>query len=162
MLHTDVYASLLAQGKQSGADFVEIYVERWRRRALRTVNAKVAEATSGIQLGAGIRLFFGTDVVYGYTNDLSEAALSELLTSLAQLKGGSDGRPDSRGRGGIAWRRARPGLAIPAPAFASSALARAWGLARPGRWDAGAGFAPRKGRGKGSWLDGGRRHGWPT
>src|SRR5690554_6426273 len=121
MFNTEVYEKLLAQGTGAGADFVEIYVERWRRRALGAVNAKVAEATSGIQLGAGIRLFFGTDVVYGYTNDLSEAALSELLTSLAQLKGGSVGRPDNRGRGGIDLRRVSAGPDIHAPAIDFSA-----------------------------------------
>src|SRR5690554_6387039 len=121
MLNTDMYASLLRQGQLYGADFTEIYVERWRRRQLRTVDAKVAEATSGIQLGAGIRLFFGTDVVYGYTNDLSEAALSELLTSLAQLKGGSVGRPDNRGRGGVELRRVSAGPDIHAPAIDFSA-----------------------------------------
>src|SRR5690554_625462 len=115
MLATDSYASLLDQGKQAGADFAEIYVERWRRRHLRTVDARVAEATSGIQLGAGVRLFFGQDVIYGYTNDLSEAALAELVASLARLKGSPEGRPDASGAGGIDLRRLDAGPDIHAP-----------------------------------------------
>src|SRR5690625_1499790 len=126
MLNTDTYASLLRQGQLYGADFTEIYVERWRRRQLRTVDARVAEATSGIQLGAGVRLFFGTDVVYGYTNDLSEAALSELLSSLAQLRGSDEGRPDSSGRGGIDLRRREAGPDIHAPTIQFADRDKLW------------------------------------
>src|SRR5690625_7374327 len=108
MLNTDSFSALLAQGRQAGADFAEIYVERWRRRALRTINGRVEEATSGIQLGAGVRLFFGEDVIYGYTNDLTDAALGELVASLASLRAnGADGlgRPDAGGAGGIDLRQ---------------------------------------------------------
>lgn len=153
MFNTEVYEKLLAQGTGAGADFVEIYVERWRRRALRAVNAKVAEATSGIQLGAGIRLFFGTDVVYGYTNDLSEAAFSELLTSLAQLKGGSEGRPDSSGRGGIDLRRANGGPDIHAPAIDFAAHDKRWRLDRLRELDAGARIAPEISQVEGTLLE---------
>ena len=55
MLSTSSFAALLTQGQSAGADFAEVYVERWRRRALRTINGRVEEATSGIQLGAGVR-----------------------------------------------------------------------------------------------------------
>jgi len=138
MLNTDTYASLLRQGQLYGADFTEIYVERWRRRQLRTVDARVAEATSGIQLGAGVRLFFGTDVVYGYTNDLSEAALSELLSSLAQLRGSDEGRPDSSGRGGIDLRRREAGPDIHAPTIQFADRDKLWRLDRLMELDAGA------------------------
>lgn len=138
MLNTDTYASLLRQGQLYGADFTEIYVERWRRRQLRTVDARVAEATSGIQLGAGVRLFFGTDVVYGYTNDLSEAALSELLSSLAQLRGSDEGRPDSSGRGGIDLRRSDAGPDIHAPTIQFADRDKLWRLDRLLELDAGA------------------------
>src|SRR5690625_3950828 len=115
MLETAVYSALLARARAAGADFAEVYVERWRRRHLRTVDARVAEATSGIQLGAGIRLFFGTDVIYGYTNSLDERSLTGLLDSLAQLKGADTGRPDAHGRGGIDLRKAAAGPDIHAP-----------------------------------------------
>lgn len=141
MLDTDVYAALLAQGKQSGADFAEIYVERWRRRHLRTVDAKVAEATSGIQLGAGVRLFFGQDVIYGYTNDITEAALSELVASLAQLKGGTEGRPDASGRGGIDLRKTDAGADIHAPRIVFETHDKRWRLERLRELDAGARIA---------------------
>ncbi len=137
MLNQDVYAALLEQGRNAGADFAEVYVERWRRRHLRTINGNVEEASSGIQLGAGVRLFFGSDVVYGYTNDLTETALAELLTSLATLRGGV-GRPDSSGRGGLDLRKVEAGPDLHAPKVPFGDHDKLWRLERLRELDAGA------------------------
>jgi len=144
MLSTDSYAALLAQSRNAGADFAEVYVERWRRRQLRTIDGRVEEATSGIQLGAGIRLFFGEDVVYGYTNDLSDAALSELVASLASVRGAGDdvGRPDAAGRGGIDLRKLDAGPDVHAPTVPFEAHDKRWRLERLRELDAGARIAP--------------------
>ena len=99
MINQDIAQKTLAVALKHGADFAELYVERWRRRTMRLINREVKEATSGIELGAGLRLFFGLDVVYAYTNDLDEASLVELSASLARLKG-QQGRVDALGQGG--------------------------------------------------------------
>src|SRR5690606_32261958 len=138
MLSTDSYSALLERGRNAGADFAEVYVERWRRRALRTIDGRVEEATSGIQLGAGIRLFFGEDVIYGYTNDLTDAALAELVTSLAGLRGGAAGRPDSAGRGGIDLRKLDGGPSIHDPKVPFETHDKLWRLARLRELEAGA------------------------
>ncbi|HZJ09088.1 MAG TPA: TldD/PmbA family protein [Trueperaceae bacterium] len=154
MLNHDVYSSLLAQGKRAGADFAEVYVERWRRRGLRTINGAIEEATSSIQVGAGVRLFFGHDVVYGYTNDLTEPAMAELVASLATMKGaggggagdggngaagnGAPGRPDAAGRGGLDLRRHDSGPDIHAPAVPFESHDKHWRLARLREADQGA------------------------
>lgn len=142
MLSTDSYLTLLAQGRNAGADFTEIYVERWRRRTLRTIDGKVEEATSGIQLGAGVRLFFGEDVIYGYTNDLCDAALGELLASLAGLKGEAAGRPDASGRGGIDLRKLDGGPDIHAPSVPFETHDKRWRLDRLRELEAGARISP--------------------
>ncbi len=104
---------------KSGADFAELYVERWRRRAMRVIDREVREATSGIELGAGLRLFYGLDVVYAYTNDLSEASLLELTETLTRLKA-SQGKVDARGQGGLDFRKEKyTGLHTPKSAFDS-------------------------------------------
>src|SRR5690606_15948875 len=131
MLSTDTYSALLTQGRRAGAEFAEIYVERWRRRGLRTINGAVEEATSSIQLGAGVRLFFGEDVVYGYTNDLSEPALTELVVSLAAMKvagsgAGSNGRPDASGSGGLDLRKLDAGPDLHAAAIEFSVHDKRW------------------------------------
>src|SRR5690606_24223469 len=147
MLHPDHYAALLARGQGAGADFVEIYVERWRRRLLRAVDGRVEEATSSIERGAGVRMFFGEDVVYGYTNDVSEDALAELLASLTALRGGNGrdqrlGRPDAGGRGGLDLRKVDAGLDIHAPEVPFEAHDKRWRLERLREIDHGARIAP--------------------
>ena len=52
-----------------------------------------------------MRLFYGTDVVYAYTNDVEPNALLELAETLAKVKG--EGRVNSRGRGGLDFRKER-------------------------------------------------------
>ena len=156
MLNHDTYSTLLTQGKLAGADFAEVYVERWRRRGLRTINGAVEEATSGIQVGAGVRLFFGEDVVYGYTNDLSEAALAELVGSLATMKlagvsagneanpgAGGNGQLDASGRGGLDLRKLDTGPDIHAAEVPFTAQDKRWRLERLREADAGARIAPQ-------------------
>jgi len=142
MLTSDSYSALLARGLAAGADFAEVYVERWRKRALRTIDGRVEEATSGIQLGAGIRLFFGEDVIYGYTNDLTDAALGELVSSLAGLKGDTAGRPDSAGRGGIDLRKLDGGPNIHEPDVPFERHDKRWRLERLRELEAGARISP--------------------
>ncbi|HHO57798.1 MAG TPA: TldD/PmbA family protein, partial [Oceanithermus profundus] len=70
MLNESTAERLIAHALARGADFAEVYAERTKSRNLRLLDLEVQEATSGIERGAGIRLFFGTQVVYAYTNDL--------------------------------------------------------------------------------------------
>ena len=86
-----------------GADLAELYVERWRKRSLKLIDRAVKEANSAIEYGAGLRLFYGEDVVYAYTNDLEETALVALAETLRRLKG-EGGRVDARGGGGLDLR----------------------------------------------------------
>lgn len=141
MLNHDTFTAVLDKGRNAGADFAEVYVERWRRRTMRAINGSVAEANSGIQQGAGVRLFFGHDVVYGYTNDLSDEALGELVTNLAAFKG-AEGRPDAMGRGGIDLRKVNAGPDIHAPEKAFGTQDKLWRLERLREADAAARVAP--------------------
>ncbi|HET6947281.1 MAG TPA: TldD/PmbA family protein [bacterium] len=105
MLPESLVADVIAHALRGGASFAELYVERWKRRALRVLNGEVKEATSGLEYGAGVRLFYGTEVAYAYTNDLTPAALLEVTDNLVRVKGAT-GRVDSRGRGGLDFRKA--------------------------------------------------------
>jgi len=142
MLDTNTLSALLAKGRAAGADFAEVYAERTRRRVLRVVNGDVEEATSVVQRGAGVRLFFGHDVLYGYTNDLSDAGLTEVLDSLVAVKGDGVGRPDAGGRGGLDLRRASRGTDLPGPRVPPSAHDKLWRLERLREADAGARIDP--------------------
>jgi TldD protein len=136
MLPTATAESVLAAARRGGADFAELYVERWRRRTLRTIDGEVEEAVSAIEQGAGLRLFFGTDVVYAYTNDLDDEALGDLTQTLVRLRG-AQGGIDAAGGGGIDLRR-RAAEGVHAPSVAFEALPKAWRLDRLRELDAGA------------------------
>lgn len=144
LLHPDTASTVLAAARAGGADFAELYLERWRRRMLRTIDGRVEEATSGISLGVGVRLFFGNDVVYAYTNDTSDASLGELVSTLVGLRGGTDGAgtPDATGRGGLDLRRPDAGADPHAPAVPFDAHPKAWRLDRLRELDAGARVDP--------------------
>jgi TldD protein len=132
---------LLAAARRGGADFADLYVERWRRRRLRTIDGRVEEATSTIQAGAGVRLFFGTEVLYAYSNDLADAALGELVETLLRLRGGEAGTVDAEGRGGLDLRR-HGATGHHAPAVPFDARPKGWRLDRLRELDAGARVAP--------------------
>jgi len=115
MLSESLVAETLSRA--SGADFAELYVERWKRRSLRLLNGEVKEASSGLEYGAGLRLFHGTEVTYGYTNDLTPSGLHDLAAHLVTARG-REGRVDARGRGGLDFRKTvSGGLHAPAVPF---------------------------------------------
>jgi len=104
VLDQALVGDVLRRARQGGADLAELYVERWRRRAMRVLSGEVKEATGGLEYGAGLRLFYGTEVVYAYTNDLSPASLLEVADTLVRLKG-SAGQVDAQGIGGLDFRK---------------------------------------------------------
>ena len=80
--------NILAAALESGADFAEIYAERTKRSSIAMVNGKVETALGGMDYGAGVRLFFGNQAIYGFTNDLSEESLIRIAREgAAALRG---------------------------------------------------------------------------
>ena len=153
-LQTATAESVLAAARRGGADFAELYVERWRRRTLRTIDGEVEEAVSAIEQGAGLRLFFGTDVVYDYTDDLGDEALGELTQTLVRLRG-AQGGVDAAGGGGLDLRRhAAEGVHAPSVAFETQP--KAWRLDRLRELDVGARVARPSARSRGASSSGSR------
>ncbi|WP_234554180.1 TldD/PmbA family protein [Thermus caliditerrae] len=113
MLQPELVEAVLRRALQGGADFAEVYAERSKRRRMTVRSGKLEEAISGLDYGAGIRLFFGTEVVYAYTNDLTQEGLLEALETLLRAKGAL-GQVDARGAGGLDFRKTLPqGLHTP-------------------------------------------------
>lgn len=140
MLSESTAEKLLGRARELGADFAEIYAERWKKRNLRLLDLAVQEANSGIERGAGIRLFFGTQVVYAYTNDLSEANLLEVTETLARLKG-EQGRVDARGAGGLDFRHNKA-RGLHAPQVELDEHGKRWRIERLAEADAAARVGP--------------------
>lgn len=70
---------VLNKALSGGADFAEIYIEDALRADYTLKDSKPSKAISGHLCGAGVRVFFGHESIYSYTNDLSEKSL--LLTA---------------------------------------------------------------------------------
>lgn len=140
MLAESLVADVLTHARNGGASFAELYVERWKRRLMRMLDGEVKEAISGLEYGAGLRLFYGTDVAYAYTNDLTPQGLLEITDNLVRVRGRS-GRVDAQGRGGLDFRTvAARGLHRPHVSF--DERPKAYRLERLREADAGARVAP--------------------
>ena len=87
MLNLNIASSVLQEATSLGATFADIFVEKNQSSTLSILGQKVHEANSGIDFGIGIRLVFGTNVVYGYTNSIQEDELIRITRLLsAQYK----------------------------------------------------------------------------
>ena len=84
MISKDTAKNVLNVALETGADFAEIYLEEVTTNSISMDNGKVDTINSGITYGAGIRLLNKLQSVYGYTNDLSEASLLKLASSLSK------------------------------------------------------------------------------
>lgn len=88
MLKKTVVENILTAALESGADFAEIYAEESRRSTIAMANGRVETAMGGLDYGAGVRLFFGNQAIYGFTNDLSEENLIRIAREGAAAQRG--------------------------------------------------------------------------
>ena len=82
-MNTSVAVKIFEAGRSAGADFVEIFEEETRSSTLGLKSSQIESATAGTEYGIGIRLIYGTEVLYGFTSDDSEEALIKLVQTLA-------------------------------------------------------------------------------
>ena len=88
MLKKTTVENILTAALESGADFAELYAEDTKRSTIGMVNGRVETALGGLEHGAGVRLFFGNQAIYGFTNDLSEENLIRIAREgAAALRG---------------------------------------------------------------------------
>ncbi len=78
---------LLQAGRDRGADFTELFEEETRHASVSYKDKKVESATAGTDYGIGIRLLFGTEVLYAHTSKDDEEHLLKLIDALAQSRG---------------------------------------------------------------------------
>ena len=82
-MNQDVAVKIFEAGRSAGADFVEIFEEETRSSCLGLKDRHIETATAGTEYGIGVRLLYGTEVLYGFTSDDSEEALVKLVQTLA-------------------------------------------------------------------------------
>jgi TldD protein len=83
MLDSKIAKNVLDHALSLGADFAELFIEKNNAQSLQVLHSKVNNITSGIDFGIGIRLIYGTKVLYGYTNSTEQEELMRITTLLA-------------------------------------------------------------------------------
>ncbi|MFB9995145.1 TldD/PmbA family protein [Deinococcus oregonensis] len=104
MLEPELVADVLHAARSGGAEWAELFVEDTWQTNLTLLQGAVKEAGGGNSYGAGIRLLYGTKVVYGYTNDTSRQSLLDVAQALAKSQG-TVGVTGADGSGGLNFRR---------------------------------------------------------
>lgn len=80
-----VLSNVIQAGLSEGASFCEVYAEE-TLSSLMELKSSSTEYISGKDIGVGIRLFYGNEELYTYTNSLDEKALLKALKSLTAVK----------------------------------------------------------------------------
>ncbi|HVH65390.1 MAG TPA: TldD/PmbA family protein [Candidatus Acidoferrum sp.] len=91
LLEPSLVDSVIKRALRSGADFVELFVERKRNQSIAVEESKVQRVSSGNDLGAGLRIIHQGTVSYVYTEDLSENGLlrtADLAAEVGERGGG--------------------------------------------------------------------------
>lgn len=88
ILQESLLQKVIDAALSGGADFAEVYVEDTYSSNFRLQDSKPSQAVVGQLYGAGIRLFYGAEQIYTYTNDLSEASLIQVATTAAKAMSG--------------------------------------------------------------------------
>ena len=84
-MRPEVAVKIFEAGKSAGADFVEIFEEETRGSSLGLKDRQIETATAGTEYGIGVRLLYGTEVLYGFTSDDSEESLLKAGMLVAEL-----------------------------------------------------------------------------
>ncbi len=84
MIPKETVQRVLQAALREGADFAELYYENTQRNSLQYRDGKVETVLSGLDAGAGIRVFSGTNSAYAYTCDISAQALADAAVSAAR------------------------------------------------------------------------------
>ncbi len=75
LLEAQTVEKVLFEALRNGGDFAEVYAEDKRGSSAVFEDGKVAELSSGIDIGAGIRVVAGETTGFAHVSDLSEASL---------------------------------------------------------------------------------------
>lgn len=82
LIDSSLAQNVLDYALKKGADFAELFVERDDRAQCEILSSKVHQVGGGIDFGIGVRLIFGTKVLYGHTNSRSLDDLCQIVDQL--------------------------------------------------------------------------------
>jgi len=82
-MHSDLAKKIMDFCLDAGASFAEIYEEETRKSYLSLKDNAIEGASASIIYGIGIRMLYGTEVLYGFTSDSSEDVLLSIAKNLS-------------------------------------------------------------------------------
>jgi len=82
-MHSQLAKKILDFCLGAGASFAEIYEEETRKSYLSLKDNDIEGASASIIYGIGIRMLYGTEVLYGFTSDPSEDVLLNIAKNLS-------------------------------------------------------------------------------
>lgn len=83
MLNPQIAQSVIDHALFQGADFCDLFVEKSQLQRLRLLNSVPHEISSGVDSGIGIRLIYGSKVLYGFTNSFDKEELMRITSILS-------------------------------------------------------------------------------
>jgi TldD protein len=85
MLNDQTARKVIDCGLAEGASFVDLYIEKNQSLAITLKSQKIEQISDGIDFGIGIRVLFGTKVLYGYTNSVDPDELIRITRLLCAM-----------------------------------------------------------------------------
>lgn len=84
MLEQSTAQDVIFEALSLGADFCDIFVDKQSIESISMNSSKVKDIRSGVDFGIGVRLIYGDQALYGYTNSTNRDELIKLTRLLAE------------------------------------------------------------------------------
>ncbi|RST09011.1 TldD/PmbA family protein [Streptomyces sp. WAC07149] len=98
LLDPDLLASVVSAHRAQGLDLLELFAEQTVTSAMVLKDGRIADATSGREIGVGIRMRRGGSFVYSHANDIAPAAVLDVARKAASLAAGLPSSDDAAPR----------------------------------------------------------------
>jgi TldD protein len=85
MLSENVANNVILAALEMGADFCDLFIDETQIQNIRYASSKVMDVQSGISFGIGVRLIYGDQSLYGYSNSVEEQSLLKMVKSLGTV-----------------------------------------------------------------------------
>ena len=89
MLDSGVAKSVIDHALFLGADFAELFAENRYSNTIELSSSEVSDISDDISSGVGVRLFYGHNVLYGFTYSKDEADLKKVIDVLTERSKGA-------------------------------------------------------------------------
>ncbi len=86
MISQKIIQDILFEALRLGGDFAEVFIENRTNNSYQMIGGKLEKGVKGRDFGIGIRIYFGINSVYTYTNNLNSDNLIEMVRKAVHQK----------------------------------------------------------------------------